>query len=171
MQSYHQTKTLKRKIMKKMVMMAIMVIGISSFAQEKKISENKLQRSERADVPQIEKFTPEQRKQLELKKMTLALDLNASQQKEMEKIISEQSAKREAKMAERKAAKESKKELTADERFARENQRLDEQIATKARVKKFLTAEQFDKWEKMKAQRHHKSGQKFHKKQVNGEKR
>ena len=145
-------------------MIAIMMIGFSSFAQEKKISENRPQRSERADVPQMEKFTPEQRKQLQLKKMTLALDLNTSQQKEMEKIISEQTAKREAKMAERKALKESKKELTADERFAKENQRLDEQIAMKARVKKFLTAEQFEKWEKMKSQRHHKAGKKFHKK-------
>lgn len=164
MQSYLQTKNLKRRIMKKMFMIAIMMIGFSSFAQEKMISENKPQRHERGDVPQMEKFTPEQRKQLQLKKMTLALDLNSNQQKEMEKIISEQSAKREAKMAERKASKESKKELTADERFAMENQRLDEQIATKARVKKILNAEQFEKWEKMKAQRHHKGGKKFHKK-------
>ena len=59
--------------MKKMFMIAIMMIGFSSFAQEKKISENRPQRSERGDVPQMEKFTPEQRKQLQLKKMTLAL--------------------------------------------------------------------------------------------------
>lgn len=152
-------------------MIAIMMIGLSSFAQEKKISENRPQRSERADIPQMEKFTPEQRKQLQLKKMTLALDLNSNQQKEMEKIISEQSAKREAKMAERKASKESKKQLTADERFAFQNQKLDEQIAMKARVKKILNAEQFEKWEKMRSQRHHKAGKKFHKKEVNGEKR
>lgn len=157
--------------MKKMFMIAIMMIGLSSFAQEKKISENRPQRSERNDVPQMEKFTPDQRKQLQLKKMTLALDLNSNQQKEMEKIISEQSVKREAKMAERKASKESKKQLTADERFTLENQKLEEQIAMKARVKKILNAEQFEKWEKMKAQRHHKAGKKFHKKEVNGEKR
>lgn len=157
--------------MKKMFMVAIMMIGISTFAQEKKISENKPQRSERADVPQMEKFTPEQRKQLQLKKMTLALDLNTNQQKEMEKIISEQSAQREAKMAERKAAKESKKQLTSEERFAMENKRLDDQIAMKARVKKILNAEQFEKWEKMKSQKHHRGGKKFHKKEFNGEKR
>lgn len=157
--------------MKKMFVVAIMMIGLSSFAQEKSIKENMPQRSERGDVPQMPKFTPEQRKQLELKKLTLALDLNTSQQKEMEKIIAEQSTKREAKMAERKASKESKKELTSDERFTLENQRLDEQIAVKARVKKILNAEQFDKWEKMRAQRHHKGGKKFHKKEFNGEKR
>ncbi len=142
--------------MKKMFMIAILMIGVSSFAQEKSIGENRPQRPERGDVPQMEKFTPEQRRQLELKKLTLALDLNTSQQKEMEKIISEQSAKREAKVAEIKASKESKKQLTADERFAFENKKLDEQIAVKARVKKILNAEQFEKWEKMKAQRHHK---------------
>lgn len=157
--------------MKKMFMIAIMMIGLSSFAQEKKISENKPQRSERSDIPQMEKFTPEQRKQLQLKKMTLALDLNGNQQKEMEKIISEQYAKKEAKMAERKALNESKKEWTADERFAFQNQKLDEQIAMKARVKKILNAEQFEKWEKMKAQRHHNAGKKFHKKEFNGEKK
>lgn len=157
--------------MKKMFMIAIMMIGFSSFAQEKKISENKPQRSERGDVPQMEKFTPEQRKQLQLKKMTLALDLNTSQQKEMEKIISEQSAKREAKMAERKASKETKKQLTSDERFAFQNKNLDEQIAMKARVKKILNAEQFEKWEKMKSQKHHRADKKkFHKKKFNGEK-
>jgi hypothetical protein len=157
--------------MKKMFMIAVMMIGLSSFAQEKMIGENKPQRPERGDVPQMPKFTAEQKKQLEVKKLTLALDLNSTQQKEMEKIISEQSAKREAKMAERKALKASKKEMTADELFALENNRLDEQIAVKAKVKKVLSAEQFDKWEKMKAQRHHKGGKKFHKKQFNGEKR
>lgn len=155
--------------MKKMFMIAIMMIGLSSAAQER-LSENKPQRSERNDVPQMEKLTPAQRQQLELKKMTLALDLNASQQKEMEKIIAEQSAKREAKIAERKTAKESKTQLTADQRFAMQNQMLDEQIATKSRVKKILNAEQFEKWEKMKVQKHRKMGKKFHKNKFNGEK-
>jgi hypothetical protein len=39
----------------------------------------------------IEKLTPEQRNQLAIKKMTLELRLNDSQQKEMSKIIAEQS--------------------------------------------------------------------------------
>ena len=39
----------------------------------------------------------EQRNQLQLKKMTMDLDLNENQQKEMSKLIAEQSAKREAK--------------------------------------------------------------------------
>jgi Spy/CpxP family protein refolding chaperone len=133
--------------MKKLFIVALLVVGMTSFAQERKA------RPERA---QMEQMTPEQRNQLHLKKMTLELDLNASQQKEMSKIIAEQSAKREARMAERKATKDSaKKQLTSDELFAKKNKMLDEQIIMKERMKKILTPEQYKKWDDMKGKRHH----------------
>jgi Spy/CpxP family protein refolding chaperone len=133
--------------MKKLFIVALLVVGMTSFAQEKKA------RPERA---KMEQMTPEQRNQLHLKKMTLELDLNASQQKEMSKIIAEQSAKREAKMAERKATKDSvKKQLTSDEIFAKKSKMLDEQIVMKERMKKILTPEQYKKWDDMKGKRHH----------------
>ncbi|MFV5703454.1 hypothetical protein ACM55F_16425 [Flavobacterium sp. XS2P12] len=133
--------------MKKLFIVALLVVGMTSFAQERKA------RPERA---QMEQMTPEQRNQLHLKKMTLELDLNASQQKEMSKIIAEQSAKREAKMAERKASKDSaKKQLTADEVFAKKSKMLDEQIVMKERMKKILNPEQYKKWDDMKGKRHH----------------
>jgi Spy/CpxP family protein refolding chaperone len=132
--------------MKKLFIAALLVVGMTSFAQEKKA------RPERA---KMEQMTPEQRNQLHLKKMTLELDLNASQQKEMSKIIAEQSAKREAKMAERKATKDSVKKLTSDEIFAKKSKMLDEQIVMKERVKKILTPEQYKKWDDMKSKRHH----------------
>ncbi|MFV8334503.1 hypothetical protein ACNQF7_00290 [Flavobacterium sp. RSP29] len=132
--------------MKKLFIVALLIVGMTSFAQERKV------RSERA---KMEQMTPEQRNQLHLKKMTLELDLNASQQKEMSKIIAEQSAKREAKMAERKATKDSGKKLTADELFAKKSQMLDEQIVMKERMKKILSADQYKKWEDMKGKRHH----------------
>jgi hypothetical protein len=126
--------------MKKMIVAALLIAGMASFAQDKKPMDKKAQ---------AEQMTPEQRNELHLKKLTLDLGLNASQQKEMAKVISEQSAKMEKQHAEMKARKESDKKLTADERFAMESKRLDEQIAVKERVKKILTAEQFEKWEKM----------------------
>lgn len=132
--------------MKKLFIVALLVVGMTSFAQERKA------RPERA---KMEQMTPEQRNQLHLKKMTLELDLNASQQKEMSKIIAEQSAKREARMAERKATKDSAKKLTSDELFAKKSQMLDEQIVMKERMKKILTPEQYKKWEDMKAKKHH----------------
>lgn len=133
--------------MKKLFIAALLVVGMTSFAQERKA------RPERA---KMEQMTPEQRNQLHLKKLTLELDLNASQQKEMSKIIAEQSAKREAKMAERKATKDSdKKQLTSDELFAKKSKMLDEQIVMKERMKKILSADQYKKWDDMKDKRHH----------------
>ena len=133
--------------MKKLFIVALLVVGMTSFAQEKEA------RPERA---QMEQLTPDQRNQLQLKKMTLELDLNASQQKEMRTIIAEQSTKREAKMAERKATKDSaKKQPTSDELFAKKSQMLDEQIVMKKRIKKILSADQYKKWDEMKGNKHH----------------
>jgi hypothetical protein len=132
--------------MKKMIIAALLITGMVTFAQEKKPSERK---------EKMEQLTPEQRNELRLKKMTLDLGLNASQQKEMGKIVAEQSAKMEAAKAERKANADKKEKPTADERFARQTKRLDEQIAVNERVKKILTPEQFEKWEKMKEHKRH----------------
>jgi hypothetical protein len=73
----------------------------------------------------------------------------------MSKIIAEKSAKREARMKEMKANKDSNTKPTSDEMFARKNRMLDEQIAMKERMKKILSAEQYKKWDEMKGKRHH----------------
>ncbi len=132
--------------MRKLILIALLAAGTASFAQEQPM----------AGKPKMEQLTPEQRNELRLKKMTLDLGLNASQQKDMAKLISEQSAKMEAAKAERKANAEKREKPTADERFAKKSQMLDEQIALNEKVKKILTPEQFGKWEKMKEDRHHK---------------
>ena len=121
-------------------MIALLVFGLNSFAQDSSKKSN--------TQNETEKMSVEQRNQLRLKKLTLDLSLTDSQQKEMSKIIAEQSVKRETDIAKRKADKEKGVKPTADERFAKENQMLDERIAIKARVKKILNAEQFEKWEK-----------------------
>ncbi|RTY86544.1 hypothetical protein [Flavobacterium sp. RSP15] len=134
--------------MKKLFIVALLVVGMTSFAQEKEV------RPARAQMGQL---TPDQRNQLQLKKMTLELDLNASQQKEMRTILAEQSTKREAKMAERKANKDSaKKRLTSDELFAKKSQMLDEQIVMKERMKKILSLDQYKKWDDIKGKRHNR---------------
>ena len=139
--------------MKKLFIVALVVVGMTSFAQERKA------RPERA---KMEQMTPEQRNQLHLKKMTLELELNASQQKEMSKVIAEQTNKREARMAQWKANKDSaKKQGTADERFAKKSQMLDEQIVMKERMKKILSADQYKKWDDMKGKKHHRMNQRM----------
>jgi hypothetical protein len=132
--------------MKKLIIAAILMTGMASFAQQQKPMAKK---------EKMEQLTPAQRNELRLKKMTLELGLNATQQKEMGAILVEQSAKREAAKAERQKNIESGKKPTADERYAMHSKMLDEQIATKERVKKILTPEQFEKWEKSKQKKHH----------------
>ena len=128
--------------MKKLALIVLLVVGLSTYAQEEK-------KQERQGAAR-ERLSPEQRNQLQLKKITLDLNLNESQQKEIAKILEEQSAKRQTEMATFKANKEKGVKPTAEERFAMKNKKLDEAIAVKAQVQKVLTPEQFKKWEDMK---------------------
>ena len=138
--------------MKKVCIVALLVIGLSSFAQERK---------ERHPKGEMEQMTPEQRNQLHLKKMTLDLDLNAKQQEQLTKILADQSAKREAMKAEHKVKMEEVKAI----RFEMKKKILDEQIEMKNKMKSILSAEQFSKWE-MKKEKNNKrmgEGRKKHK--------
>lgn len=131
----------------KKTLLIVLVIGslTGAYAQERT-----------TEKPRRERMTLEQRNQLQLKRMTANLDLTPSQQKEMAVIIADQNSKREAKIAEIKANKETKKQLTADERFKMENEKLDAQIEHKAKMKKVLNKEQFEKWEKNQEMRNEK---------------
>ena len=145
--------------MKKVLIALVLLVGMTSLAQEKKV------RSERT---QMEQMTAEQRNELHLKKMTLDLDLTATQQKEMSKIIAEQGTKKESRITERKANKDAaKKQLTADEKFAKKSRILDEQIVMKERMKKVLSVDQFKRWEDMKDQRNQRMNKRmaYHKNQ------
>ena len=127
--------------MKKLFVIALLLVGTTIIAQE---------RNRKHQGVKMEQFTPEQQSQLMLKKMTLDLDLNDSQQKEMSAIISEKIAKKEAMKAEMKAMKEKGVKPTNDERFAMHMKMLDEQIAAKKRMEKILNAKQFEKWTSLK---------------------
>lgn len=96
-----------------------------------------------------ESLNLEQRVELQVKKMTLHLDLNENQQKEIKKLLTEKNKKWEAGKDKRIKAK---KDLTANEKFEIKNKRLDEKIAYKAEMKKVLTPAQFEKWENSKKQ-------------------
>jgi hypothetical protein len=135
--------------MKKLIIAALLLVGMTSFAQEGNKTDKRQGRAE------MEKFTPEQRNELMLKKMTLELDLSSKQQAQMKSIIAEKSAKREAMM---KARKENKEKPSRDERFAMKSKMMDEQIAMKAKMKNILSAEQFEKWDAMKARHQKKRG-------------
>ncbi|MDF4203965.1 hypothetical protein PXD56_13410 [Maribacter sp. SA7] len=127
--------------MKKLIMAILIMAGISATAQ------NHSMKGERGNMKDL---TPEQIATLQTKKMTLVLDLNESQQAKIKTILTEDATARKEKMAERKANKEDgKKVLTADEKYAMQNERLDHQIARKAEMKSILNTDQYEKWVKM----------------------
>ncbi len=125
--------------MKKLILAIALVATTLTFAQDRK--------------QEREKLTPEQQTELHVKKMTLDLDLDAQQQKEVKTIFLEQAKKREAKMAEMKAKREKGEKPSADEKFEMKNKMLDNQIENKAQMKKILKPEQFAKWEEKQSDR------------------
>ena len=125
--------------MKKMILAIALVATTLTFAQDRKQGR--------------EKLTPEQQTELQVKKMTLDLDLDAKQQKEIKTILLEQAKKREAKMAEMKAKREKGKKPSAEEKFEMKNKMLDNQNENKAQMKKILKPEQFAKWEEKQSDR------------------
>lgn len=127
--------------MKKLIVLALLVVGTTIIAQE---------RSRKHQGNEMEQFTLEQKSQLMLKKMTLELDLNEAQQKEMSVMISDKIAKMESHKEAMKAHREKGVKPTNDERFAMQMKMLDEQIATKKRMEKILNAKQFEKWSSLK---------------------
>jgi hypothetical protein len=127
--------------MKKLMVMAFLMVGMTVLAQE---------RFGRHQGNGMEKFTPEQRSQLQLKQMTLNLDLNEAQQKEMSSIIADKNTKIEAHRTDMKAIWGKEGTPTNDERFAMRSKMIDEQMAIKKRMEKVLNPKQFEKWNALK---------------------
>jgi len=119
--------------MKKLIIAAVLMIGMTSFAQEKQAGEK---------GHKMERLTPAQRNEKHLQKLTSELSLNEKQQKEVGTILAEQSAKREAKHEERKKLTE-----------AQRTERKAEMEANDAKIKAVLTPEQTKKWEELKAKK------------------
>lgn len=99
------------------------------------------------------KLTTAQQTDLAVKKMTLALDLSEKQQNEIRPLIATKTAERKAFMEKRKEAKKNKKRPTADEIYAMQSKRLDNQIAMNNKMKTILTEKQFEKFLKIQEKR------------------
>lgn len=104
-------------------------------------------------------LTPQQRAELHTKKLTLALDLNETQQKKIQELVLSKEEARSARIAARKESDSTMRD--PEKRFERMNARLDEKIAHKNEMKEILTEEQFVKWEELTQKkgrhtRHHK---------------
>lgn len=131
--------------MKKLIVIAIALIGLQAVGQDQKMERPNNERANK-----MMDLSAEEIATLQTKKMTLHLDLSESQQAKIQKINLENATKRKAIMEDRKAKKESGelKKPTQEERLKMENAKLDHQIAMKAKMKDILNNEQYTKWEK-----------------------
>lgn len=140
--------------MKKVIVLLVCMVGLSATSQ----------RGENQHRGEMKNLTPEQTATLQTKKMTLALDLSQDQQTKILAMNLEKAKARKTIMEERKAAKENDeaKKPTSEERYTMQIARLDELIAQKAEMKGILSANQYDKWQKM-VQRKGKHGKRMKK--------
>ena len=132
--------------MKKLCILFVFLITIGAFSQRK-----------HHDKPE---FTAEQKTQLMVKKMTLALKLSDKQASQISPIIMDQLKEREAKKGEHQKRKENKEhaeKLSKDEMFKKAMAHLDKRIKLNGQMEKILTEEQYNKWEKMSARHMHQS--------------
>ena len=135
--------------MKKVLLIALAFIAIQATAQERKQDGPQKERKNKSE--QLHNLSADDIATLKTKKMTLHLDLNASQQKEIQKLNLENATAMKAKMEAHKVAKESgtAQKPSQEERVKMMNAKLDHQIAMKAKMKTILNAEQYGKWEKV----------------------
>ena len=107
---------------------------------------------EKGEPGNMKDLTLEQMATLQTKRMTLALDLTDSQQKQIQSVNLENAAHRMEKMDEMKERRESgeRKKLSTEERYSMQIAMLDRQIAQKAKMKQILNKDQYAKWEKLK---------------------
>lgn len=136
--------------MKKLFLVALVVVSFTAFAQEG---------IGKPDKEAMGKLTPEQRTEKHLKKLTADLNLNANQQEQVKQILTEQGIKREAFKAKREEYKANNLKPTPEEREALKSKMQEEKNAMDSKMKAILSPEQFEKWisiqekkkEKMKA--------------------
>ena len=129
--------------MKKLIIAALLLVGVSNFAQEANTPNNK------KDKGSKEMKSPEQRNEALLTKMTTELKLDASQQAQIKPIIAEQSVKREAMRAQQKANKENNVVSSNADKKAIRKTRMEDKEATDNKIKAILTSDQFVKYQAM----------------------
>ena len=140
--------------MRKLVVLFAVMVGVIATAQRPG--------HEKGERENMKDLTLEQMATLQTKRMTLALDLTDSQQKQIQSINVEHAAHRMEKMNEMKERRESgeRKNLSAEERYSMQLAMLDRQIAEKEQMKQILNKDQYAKWEKLKLREGKRKGKK-----------
>jgi protein CpxP len=137
--------------MKKLFIVALLFVGMVSFAQD----------AAQPVKQQKERLTPEQRNEKQLKKLTTDLSLDANQQSQVKKLLADRSAKAQKFMETRKARKDSNVKPTAEEKAALKKEMMDEKAANDAQMKSILNADQYKKWTAMREENKEKFKEKM----------
>lgn len=122
-----------KKLMSLVLMMTI--VGIT-YAQPQKGERTK------------RKFSAEQMAELKVKQMTLALDLNKSQQAKVHDLIQDGIKEREAFMKDMKAKRAKGEKPGDDDLFKMKSTQLDKKIAHQNEMKSILSETQYESWKK-----------------------
>ncbi|GGI55717.1 hypothetical protein [Winogradskyella haliclonae] len=137
--------------MKKLLVLALALCTFTSYAQE--IEKEKMSNAIKKRMIKKGKASPEDRAEIDSKKMTLKLDLSNKQQIEVKNALLAHYKEGKDKM---NAARKSGKEMTDEERQKIRAGRLDAQIALKAKMKTILDDEQYAKFSQMMERKMHK---------------
>jgi Spy/CpxP family protein refolding chaperone len=120
--------------MKKLIAIALFVISFTSFAQ------------------QSNRLSPEQQTDLEVKKMTIELNLNSKQQNKIKPILLESNKAKEERYQKVINSRKSGQQLPREERYKIKDEMLNGRIELKEKLSKVLTPEQLAKWEESQSQ-------------------
>lgn len=125
--------------MRKLILTLLLVASASMFAQERAEA--------RPNNSRIQEYTPEQRIELQTKRMTTDLGLNEKQAKQIQALLLDENKMKEAQRADMKAKRASGVKLTPEEREAFRAKMQDAKKNMDEKMKSILTPEQFAKWQ------------------------
>lgn len=152
--------------MKNLICIVFAFVTLQATSQERKREMNHDNKKER--MHERQDISPEDKAIILTKKMTLGLDLTEEQQIEIGKLNLENAKNRKANRESRE--KKGKNEKPSQEEYLKMiNERLDDQIAAKKKMKKILNNEQYKKWEKQKEYKHRKGRERHGDKKRNKE--
>ena len=122
--------------MKKLMIIAIAFVTTIGFSQDRERNQQERQKMQQ----ERQNLTPEQRAELNTKRLTIQLDLNEAQQNQMLNLQLE--------MAKERAAKKQQMKAKAEETgyYEKANKRLDKRKEYQDKMKSILTESQYNTW-------------------------
>jgi periplasmic protein CpxP/Spy len=138
--------------MKKVVIVMLLLVGMCSFAQDKK--------AERKALPK------EKRIEMHVNKLKKDLALTDAQVASVTQLLTANAQKRDEKMAQVKEMRADSKKLSSEEKEQLKKQMEDNQMESEEQMKGILTPEQFTKWQAGREKRKEKIMQKMEEKRA-----